>query len=366
MIFKNILFIVFFLPYITIPAKLQAQEKSGPAEQQFHSQVVSKLFASEDILHFKLQGKLNDLYRDISDNSSYHPLLLQYMDKDSSIVSIKLKAKTRGHFRKLKSNCKQPPLLLDFPDRASIKNTIFENQTKLKLVVPCRGDEYVIREYLCYKIFNLISPYSFRARLALVDFEDSLNPKKSETHYCFLLEDEKQMAERNQSFVWKKKMLRMQATNADAFRKMAVYEYLIGNTDWGIPYLQNIVLVTQDSLMLPIPVPHDFDLAGIVDASYAAPAAELEIPSVQVRLYRGYCENDMNNFASTFELFNNLKPDIYKIYDSCALLSPKYVKFVDRFLDDFYKTINNKRDIDTEFGNPCRTDTRVEIKGLKK
>ncbi|MGH2564216.1 MAG: hypothetical protein ACRDE5_06870, partial [Ginsengibacter sp.] len=131
-------------------------------------------------------------------------------------------------------------------------------------------------------------------------------------------------------------------------------------------FLQNIVLITKDSLMAPYTVPYDFDQAGIVGADYAVPHPELDIPSVRTRLYRGFCEKDLNNFSSTFALFNRLKPDIYKVYDSCSLLSSGYVKYVNRYLDEFYKTINSKRDIEEEFGNPCRLESRVEIKGLKK
>jgi len=198
-----------------------------------------------------------------------------------------------------------------------------------------------------------------------VDFQDSLNRRKIETHYCFLLEDEKQMAERNQCYVWKHRMLNMQNTNPEEFRKMAVFQYMIGNTDWGVPYLQNIVLITKDSITAPTTVPYDFDHAGIVDPPYAGPAPELELSSILERLYRGYCETDMKNFASTFELFNKLKPDFYNVYTSCPLLTTKYIKFIKRYLNDFYNTINNKRLIDSEFGKPCRTDVRVEIKGLK-
>ncbi|MEO8862185.1 MAG: hypothetical protein ABI358_12215, partial [Ginsengibacter sp.] len=36
------------------------------------------LFHSDDILHLKLTGNLNALFKDISDNNSYHPVLLQY------------------------------------------------------------------------------------------------------------------------------------------------------------------------------------------------------------------------------------------------------------------------------------------------
>ena len=118
--------------------------------------------------------------------------------------------------------------------------------------------------------------------------------------------------------------------------------------------------------MAPYTVAYDFDQAGIVDAPYAIPHPELDIPSVQTRLYRGFCENDLNNFSSTFAFFNHLKPEIFKVYDSSSLLSAAYVKYVKRYLDAFYKTINNAREIKNEFGNPCRLTTRYEIKGLNK
>lgn len=324
------------------------------------------LFNDSENLHFKIIGKLNDLFNDRGDKPSYHPVLLQYRNGDSALVSINLTAKTRGHFRREKENCKMPPILLDFSGKESVKHTVFAGQKKLKLVVPCQGEDYVIREWLVYKLYNLISDKSFKAKLVQVDFEDSLKQRRSETRYCILLEDEKKMAKRNNSFVWKQEMLDMKSTDENEFKKMAVFQYMIGNTDWGIPYLQNIVLITKDSLMLPVAVPYDFDHAGIVDASYAGPAPELEIASDRVRLYRGYCESDLKSFQPTFELFNRLKPNIYDVYTKCPLLSAKYIKFVTRFLDDFYNTINNKRSIASEFGAPCRTNVRVEIKGLKK
>jgi hypothetical protein len=355
-----------FLCGITFfPITLHAQDNVVTSAKQKENPSRGSLFEGDDILHFKLIGKLNDLFNDRGDNGSYHAILLQYMQKDSNLVSIQIKAKTRGHFRRLKANCKMPPLLLEFPKEQN-KNSVFKKQNKLKLVVPCQGDDYVIKEWLVYKIYNLVSEKSFRAKLVQVDFEDSLKQRKTETHYCILLEDEKKMAERSDAFVWKPKMLNMKNTNEIEFRKMAVFQYMIGNTDWGIPFLQNIVLITKDSLMLPVAVPYDFDHAGIVDASYAGPAPELELTSNRERLYRGYCEKDLKSFASTFELFNRLKPDIYNLYTNCSLLNPKYIKFVKNFLDDFYSTINNNRKIESEFGKPCTTNERVEIKGLKK
>src|ERR1017187_3121125 len=262
MTYRNILLLLFLYALAVNPENIYAQDNSKDIIRKSQTKSVGTLFDTDHILHFKLTGKLNELYKDISNNNSNHPILLQYLDKDSNLVSIKLNVKTRGHFRRMKGNCTMPPLLLTFPKRNKIKNTVFENQSKLKLVVPCQGDDYVIEEFLVYKLFNLISDRSFKARLALVDFQDSLNRRKIETHYCFLLEDEKQMAERNQCYVWKHRMLNMQNTNPEEFRKMAVFQYMIGNTDWGVPYLQNIVLITKDSITAPTTVPYDFDHAG--------------------------------------------------------------------------------------------------------
>lgn len=364
---RSVLLTYFFLAFTSAPLVLIAQKHNTvKTEKKSTPYKKDALFNTDDILHCKITGNLNALFKDRSDNSGYHPLLLQYFKSDSSLVSVNLQAKTRGHFRRLKSNCKMPPLLLDFTGEVKRSPPLFSGQQKLKLIVPCQGDDYVIKEWLVYKLYNLISKSSFKARLALVDFEDSLNPKKSETHYCFLLEDEKQMAKRNDCFVWKRKMLDMRNTNLDEFRKMAVFQYMIGNTDWGVPYLQNIVLITEDSLMAPVTVPYDFDHAGIVDASYAAPAPELELPSIRDRLYRGFCEKDISTFKKTFDLFNTLKDDIYNLYSGCTLLNSKYQKFVKNYLDDFYKTINNNRSSEIEFTKPCRSDVHVEIKGLKK
>lgn len=366
MYFRCDLLIIFLCGFTFYPVSIHAQKKPGSTSNEKKTPYPeSKLFDNDDMLHFKLVGKLTELFKDREDNMAYHPVLLQYRQKDSSLVSIQLVAKTRGHFRRLKSNCKMPPLLLNFPKNEEVKNSVFEKQNKLKLVVPCQGDDYVIAEWLVYKLYNIITEKSFKAKLVQVDFEDSSMRRKTETHYCILIEDEKKVAARNNAFVWKRKMLNMRDVDVDEFKKMAVFQYMIGNTDWGVPYLQNIVLITADSTKAPFAIPYDFDHAGIVDAPYAGPPEELEISSVRERVYRGFCESDKKNFANTFELFNRLKNDIYSLYTNCTLLKPKYVKFVTRYLDDFYKTINSNKEIETEFQKPCRTDIRIEMKGLK-
>src|SRR6478672_4693713 len=183
----SLLFIAF--TFFTPVHSQKKSPKNPDKKKEVTTGLKDHLFNSDEMLHFTLTGKLNTLYNDRYKNIAYHPMLLQLTGKDSA-SAMKLSVKTRGNFRRRRENCKMPPLMLNFPRNESTKGSPFENQRKLKLVVPCQGNEYVVREYLIYKLYNLLSERSFKARLAQVDFVDSAGKKSTETHYCFLLEDE--------------------------------------------------------------------------------------------------------------------------------------------------------------------------------
>ena len=234
-------------------------------------------------------------------------------------------------------------------------------------MVPCKGDEYVVREWLTYKLYNVITPNSFRARLVKVKLDDVTKGKTTDAFYGILLEEEKQMAKRNKMVAVDPK-LRPEQTQLEPFLSMAVFQYLIGNTDWSVQYLQNIKLIARDSVSIPITVPYDFDHAGIVNAPYARPAEELLMTSIRQRRYRGYCLPDLRSFDSIIAKYNSLKNDIYNVYTSCTLLDAKYIKSTTQFLDDFYKTINNPKSWRHDFAYPCdQSGTgNVVIKGLRE
>jgi hypothetical protein len=175
------------------------------------------------------------------------------------------------------------------------------------------------------------------------------------------------MAMRNQSHNVEKIGLRPEETKKDDFLKMAVFEYMIGNTDWSVQFQQNIKLITVDSTSLPTVVPYDFDHAGIVRAPYAKPAEELKMSSTRERRYRGYCIPDMTQFTEVFEIFNQLKDDFYAVYKGNSLLDSKYQDQTIKFLDKFYATINDPELAQKAFSYPCdRSGTgNIVIKGLK-
>jgi hypothetical protein len=190
----------------------------------------------------------------------------------------------------------------------------------------------------------------------------------AEPQYGILLEEEEQMAKRNNSISVEGKIVRPEQTDPTDFLTMAVFEYMIGNTDWSVQYLQNVKLISDESGALPTAVPYDFDHAGIVMAPYAKPAEELLMSSIRERRYRGYCIQDMNQFTAVIEKFNERKPEIYNLYTDNPLLDERYIRSTIKFLDDFYETINEPKRLKSEFQYPCDVNGtgNVVIKGMRK
>jgi hypothetical protein len=329
------------------------------------SPIEKSLFESDSILHVKLIGNIRELMNDRTGTPKSYPFVFSYKTESGNDDSLNITARTRGHFRKSLGGCTYPPVLLEFSKNDGLMASVFKEQERLKLVMPCAGEDYVIREWMVYKIYNLVTPQSFKARLVSVELYDTKKKKGTSPFYGILLEEDRQMAKRNED-VLIKRTLQPQQTDSAAFLRMAMFEYLIGNTDWSVQY-QNIKLIGPDSLAIPIPVPYDFDHAGLVSPPYAKPAEELLMNSVRDRRYRGYCIPNMGKYDATISLYNKLKPDIYKLYTSCPLLDAKYVSSTIKYLDDFYETINNPAAFKKEFAYPCDKNGtgNVVIKGLK-
>lgn len=339
----------------------------GDAARSVSDPISSPLFASDEILELTLRGDTKTLFNDRSNDALYHKMEISYAAEDGQTIIIPLKVKTRGNFRRRKENCFYPPLLLNFSKKKTPEGSLFTGQDKMKLVTPCRDEDYVVREYLVYKLYNLITDRSFRARLVRVVYADSEKGKDTDPLYGMLLEDEDHMAQRNSCELLKINGLRPNKTEPDPFLTMAVFEFMIGNTDWSVQYRHNVKLLKDESATLPVCVPYDFDHAGIVQAPYAKPAPELKMSSIKERRYRGHCLDNLSELEPVFARFNELREDFYKVYTDCPMLDEKYVRQTVKFLDDFYETINDPKDMAKAFSYPCQpgSTANVVIQGLR-
>jgi len=260
---------------------------------------------------------------------------------DSSIISEEILVSARGHMRR--SICYIPPLKLNFHNSTSPK--LYELNT-LKLVCACRGgaayQQLLLKEYLVYKMYNLLTEKSFRVRLLNITYEDIKGKKSTSTQYAFLVENVDVMSKRNQCKELNDPKLHTEYTDRAQMTLVAIFEYMIGNTDWSVKADHNIKVIApkKDSLARPYPIPYDFDYSGIVNAEYAVPEPQLGIANVLERLYRGY-PRTMDELQATIEIFNQQKENIYALISNCKLLEDKYKKEMTWYLDDFYKIIND-------------------------
>jgi hypothetical protein len=350
-----LIIISMFLPFL-----MDAQELDP-------TKLPAELFKSEEILDLKLSGDTKTLFNNRTENGTYHSMTISYTDEQGQEVAIPLKVKTRGHFRLMSGNCFYPPLRLNFARKKTPEGSLFAGQDKLKLVTPCRGEEFVVQEYLVYKLYNLITEKSFKARLVRVVYEDTKRTKLTDPLYGIILEDQDQMAARNNTNIVKVNGIRPNKTAPEYFLPVAVFEYMIGNTDWSTQYRHNIKILRDDSNAMLIPVPYDFDHAGIVQTPYAKPSPALKLSSVRQRRYRGYCVEDMSVFEPVIARFNELKEAFYKVYSDCPMLKERYVRQTLRYLDDFYETINDPKEMEKAFSYPCLDGGtgNVVIKGLR-
>ena len=312
------------------------------------------LFLNETPLTFTLTARMQRLVGDrtkpIADSLSVkHPALLTYYDPaKAESTPLPLSLMVRGNFRRNANNCEFPPLYLDFQKKKT-KGTLFAKQDKLKLVTHCQTEDYVVREYLIYKLYNQLTDLSFRVRLARVSYVDSLGKRPSETRWGFLIEDDADMSRRN-GLAEVKQGVEAGAADSLSMARLAVFEFMIGNIDWSSAYRHNIRLVTGRGYTKPAVVPYDFDHAALVDAPYAPALEPDNTTGVPDRHYRGPLYPG-RLLKQVFAQFNALKPQFYTIYESDKRLSRGYVKQTLRFLDSFYALINDPAAVKSRFFN---------------
>jgi hypothetical protein len=343
--------VLFCLALFSTPAPGRAQE-SAPAPPA--PAPPARLFATPEPLVFTLETDLRRLLRDRGTGRAEHRATLRYVALGGDTVSLDVDVRTRGIFR-LK-RCAFPPLRLDFP-ASRVHGTAFAGQDKLKLVTHCRSgrspyEQNVLQEYLLYGIFNVLTERSFRARLARVTYVDTTGRDEPLTRYAVLLESEDELARRLGAMVVASANVHDLLIEPEHLTLVAVFQYLIGNTDWSIWGLHNITIL-RDTAGTLFGIPYDFDFAGVIAAPYASPPPQLSIRSVRERLYRGFCQPD-TLLASVLARFRAAKDSIYALYRSVPDLSPGGARQALDYFDAFYKTINDPAAVRREFVRGCR------------
>jgi hypothetical protein len=330
---------------------LAASPARGGAQAPPRGAPPPPLFRSDSVLTLTIRGDLRHLFRD-RDTTGVpwrEGTVTIAGEGGAPSVTVPVRMRTRGIYRL--AHCDIPPIRLRFRE-GEVRGTPLDSLGRPKLTSVCQNrdsyEQYLLLEYAIYKIYRLLTPISPSARLLRVTYEDSAGAMRPFTHYAFLTEDPERFAERMGGTLVDSLGIGFRRLQRDNIMLLSVFQYLIGNTDWAVPYLHNIELLRTDSLYA---FTYDFDWSGAVDAPYAEPNRRiLHIQTVRDRQYRGICATS----DAVFDHFVALRDSIAAVYRAVPGLSPRNVDRAISYVDSFYQELADRpRFLSRRIGPDC-------------
>ncbi len=348
---RSVMFSVLVSIFLATPLSTLGEDKKPP-----------KLFEDNSEMQVTLAGPWRRIKKNIKEDNLY-PAKLTYTAADGGQQTLDVEVAPRGITRRLRV-CDFPPLKVHF-DKEQTKGTEFRGNKSLKLVTYCdtnsKYQQYYVKEFLAYRIYNLVTDYSFRVRPMMIEYKDSERDDDTLRRFSFMIEDLDEVADRND--LEKLSVVEISHVHLDSAEvsKFSLFQFLIGNLDWSAidgpgdeDCCHNSKLIGKDNETIPkYGIPYDFDATGLVDAHYAAPPEGLNVRTIRQRLYRGFCfANDQ--LPQAMALFNEKKPEILALFENDPHLNDKTRKKAIKYVEDFYKIINDPKQFEKQISGKCR------------
>lgn len=319
---------------------------------------VTRFYDSPTPIAVTLVANFARLRADRDTNPAWRWGALAYANAQGARDSVPVRVRPRGIWRR--RSCRMPPLRVDFA-RATSATSIFAGLMRPKFVNVCqeddRAEEYLVQEYQLYRVYGVLTPASYRARLLRVSYADSGTGKVRTTRHAIVTEDDAAVAARLGGRPVRIPALTPEldsATNAIA----GLFQYMIGNTDWSTPGQHNVMIAQVTATNHLVAIPYDFDFSGAVGAHYATPPPILPIRSVRQRIYRGPCL-PAARYEQAIAHFRDRKDAIYALYrdEVGQLLKPATVKRTLEYFDEFYAIIADPKRVKRDILDACLKDS---------
>ncbi|MDX1460307.1 MAG: hypothetical protein R3348_04565 [Xanthomonadales bacterium] len=328
----------------------------------------STLFGSDQPLELTMSVDFERLCRpSVDPECGFMPTTLRVTDADGERRSIKVHIQRRDGWRALQTNCQVPTLFMRFAE-ADVAGTPFEGQDTLALTshcgkghipenVPSRRlpddfESYVVNEYLGYRILNLVTPYSLGARLARMTYRHPVQPRRSFSHYAFFTEHVDDLADRMEAQRVSPEELNPGSVDIMAANRIALFHFMIGNTDWSIERGENVFLLRRDDGQL-VPIAYDLDMSGLVNPYYARPAQGAPIRTVRQRHFMGYCM-EPGEWEALYREFLDRREAISELLASIPGLGRGDRRVTGVYLDSFYDLLDSREATARSVEASCR------------
>ena len=268
---------------------------------------VSKLFRTTTILPVQMSYSNKDLKK-MTNDSTYATINLTYLEATDTLITLPVRVRARGGNRR--KTCYFSPVKMRIA-KADAKGTVFKGNTELKLVLPCykesSSNDYILKEFLAYKLYETVSPYHFKTRLVDLTLREQKGKKIIEHNLkAFFIEDIEELEDRFGGNAYKKNVHPLQQDSLVSTRN-SFFQFMIGNTDFSTGYQHNQKIMFLDGRFVTIP--YDFDSSGLCNTRYAVVSQigeeKLAIEKVTDRLYRGFKRSDATMLAIRNEFLEN-------------------------------------------------------------
>ena len=339
---------------------------AGPSIDSTGTQAL--LFDAEDVLDITIPLHFKDLCRPREDeNCDFISTTLNYPGPAGETVSLPIEIKVRGGWRSLSTNCSAPLLWIRFEDERTA-GTPFEGQELLPLTTHCgpgfsleaisnrppksSWQEYLLKEYLAQRLYGQFTEASLRSRLIRVHYPDPDKPRHIIHNYAFFTEHFDDMAARINTVRLERGSFDHEKLDNRAADILALFQFMIGNTDWSIVRERNTILVeTPDGRQ--VPVPYDFDMSGLVNAHYAGPAPGLPIDSVRQRHYLGFCHPEQD-WDELFEFFTARREAVMDLAARVPDLDEDSSGSARSFLEQFFSLLESEQARSEKIVSACK------------
>jgi hypothetical protein len=317
------------------------------------------LFASSDPLRITIAGPMSTFARNRAEEPKAGTITVVGTAQPLAVT-----LSPRGITRRASDVCDFPPLKVRFTSRPPA-DSIFAGQKSLKLVAFCRKAEsfqqYVLLEYAAYRMFNLLSPASFRVRLAQIDFVND-DGRPYITRYGFFVEDLDDVARRNGMYEAKlPDLIPINSLSPHHAALYAMFQDMVANHDWSMRagpkgeeccHNAKMIAPARGVAAGVVPIPYDFDFSGLVNAPYATPPDQLHISSVRQRQYRGYCMHEAQAYEVAAQM-RAAKPQMLAVLSSTPGLEAKTIQRATDYLGDFFDQIQSNDTVKAKVLKTC-------------
>lgn len=298
-------------------------------------------FQQDEVLEMAIFADFSKLLDEKMTSEDYQKGTIQLMQPKGQISNFPVKLKPRGRFRR--RVCDFPPLKLKFKKDFLTENGL-DTFNKLKLVTHCLKDpdenrESILKEYLAYKMLNLLTDQSFRVQLLYITYVDITGKMDNVSAFGFILEEDEQVAHRMGGELFEAYSTPEDALDRQQAATVSLFQYMIGNPDWDVTMSRNLKMVVRPGTDKICIIPYDFDYSGWVKPDYLKNQDDLK-KNGNERVLKGV-DLSKEELAEIYSNFQSKRPKFTDTIANASYLEKSSKKKLLKYLDEFYKELED-------------------------